>query len=194
MKTNPDLSRPDNASISVQESFTPDFSKAFYAPYHPHARKMFQKLKRKFGMTCIYQKTATLGNFLFKRRPSPQLWEVKNSVYSIPRAHDPNHQYIGQSKRRLGVRILEHPNSCLTDLSNIQPDDKFDNGIPFHLATTGHSFNFEDTKILEQEPNLFKRKLLESIHISNKQSMVVNIISGQKISPCWTPIIRQLKL
>jgi hypothetical protein len=194
MKTHLNHSNTDEATVSTLET---DFSKAFYAPYHPHARRMFQKLKKQLGMTCIYQKTPTLGNFLFKRRPPPPLWELKNSVYSVPCTQDPNHQYIGQRKRKLRVKIMEHQKkSCLimTDLSNIQPESNFDNGIPFHLASTGHSFDFNSTKILEQEPNSFKRRILESIHITNKQSSTVNIISGQRISPCWIPIIRRRML
>ena len=143
-------------------------------------------------MTKIPNKNDLINNF--KRRPPPPLWELKNSVYSVPCTQDPNHQYIGQTKRKLRVRIMEHQKSCLTDLSNIQPDSNFDNGIPFYLASTGHSFDFNSTKILEQEPNSFKRRILESIHITNKQSSTVNIISGQRISPCWIPIIRRLML
>ena len=31
-------------------------TKAFYAPYHPHARKMFEVLQKKFGITNVYKK------------------------------------------------------------------------------------------------------------------------------------------
>ena len=155
---------------------------------------MFQRLSKQFGITCVHKKTPDLGSLLFKRRPSAPFWEKQNSIYSIPCAQDQHHQYIGQTKRKLAVRIAEHQKSCQVDLSTIQPDSKFDNGVPFHLASTGHSFSFHNTKILEQEPNSFKRRILESIHIVNKQQSVVNIISGQKISPCWIPIIKQLTL
>ena len=54
------------------------------------------------------------------------------------------------------------------DLSNFQPNDVQDSGIPFHYASTGENFKFEETKILEREKNNLKRKILESIHISKK--------------------------
>ena len=124
MKTHLNHSNTDEATVSTLET---DFSKAFYAPYHPHARRMFQKLKKQLGMTCIYQKTPTLGNFLFKRRPPPPLWEFKNSVYPVPCTRDPNHQYIGHIGQQRGNLGQDNgaPKSCLTDLSNIQPDNIF---------------------------------------------------------------------
>jgi hypothetical protein len=172
-----------------------DYKKSFFAPYHPLARSMFRRLETQFGLTCVYKKTPNLGNYLLKRRPKPSIWDIKNTVYSVP-CEDPNHEYIGQTKRKLGTRRMEHEKSCITanDPSTVTPNNDFDNGIPYHHATTGHNFLFENIRILEKEPNYLKRKILEGIHITNKQDRVVNIISGQKISQCWTPIIARLKL
>ena len=33
-----------------------DYSKAYYAPYHPKAAKMFRTLKKKFNIDCVYKK------------------------------------------------------------------------------------------------------------------------------------------
>ena len=59
----------ENLEETHDDQTTIDFSKAFYAPYHPHARKLFETLQKKFGITSVYKKTTTLGNLLFKRRP-----------------------------------------------------------------------------------------------------------------------------
>jgi hypothetical protein len=170
-----------------------DFRDSFVAPYHPHARKMFQILEKSFGITCAYKKTPTLGSHLFKRRPPKDFWDTKNTVYSIP-CEDPNHQYIGQTKRKLSLRRNEHERSCKGDLSLIQPDHNFDNGVPFHHATTGHRFCFDNMKILERENNGVRRRILEGIHILNKQDSVVNLISGHKIDKCWMPILKDLNI
>ena len=61
---------------------------------------------------------------------------------------------------------------------------------PFHHATTGHSFKFEDTIILEREWNKFKHMILEGMHIySNKDSVVK---SGLTIDNCWAPFVKEL--
>ena len=122
----------ENLEETHDDQTTIDFSKAFYAPYHPHARKLFETLQKKFGITSLYKKTTTLGNLLFKRRPKKDKWDNSHVVYSVPCANHPK-QYIGQTKRKLGTRIREHEKSCEGDLSGILPDLNNDNGIPFHF-------------------------------------------------------------
>jgi hypothetical protein len=114
-------------------------------------------------------------------------------VYSIP-TNDQKLQYIGHTKRKLRKRVQEHETSCKGDLSNFQPNDVQDSGIPFHYASTGENFKFEETKILEREKNNLKRKILESIHISNKIDSLVNLKLGMKLNPAWSPIIKDLRL
>ena len=167
------LEDPDDKT-NTQEDGDADYSKVFFAPYHPHARKMFKVLKKSFNINCVHKKTTTLGNLLFKRRPKPDIWGTTHVVYSIP-TNDQKLQYIGHTKRKLRKRVQEHENSCKGDLSNFQPNDVQDSGIPFHYASTGENFKFEETKILEREKNNLKRKILESIHISNKIDSLVNL-------------------
>ena len=176
MKSHPkEASDTQRLDESHDEQPIIDFSKAFYAPYHPHARKMFEVLQKKFGITNVYKKTTTLGNLLFKRRPKRDKWNSTHVVYSVPCSEQPE-QYIGQTKRKMITRI--------------QPDINNDNGIPFHSATTG----FQDTRILAREKNGFKRKITEGIHIYNKKDTCINIIAGHKIDNSWNPILKDLSL
>ena len=169
-----------------------DYSKAYYAPYHPKAAKMFRTLKKKFNIDCVYKKTTTLGNYFFKRRPKQDIWDTTHVCYQVPCGECPM-KYIGHTKRKLRTRVLkEHKRSCEGDLSNIQPNQTNDNGIPFHHATTGHSFKFEDTIILERERNKFKRMVLEGMHIYSNKDNVVNIKSGLTIDNCWSPFVKEL--
>jgi hypothetical protein len=167
-----------------------DFKQTFMAPYHPQARRLFSNLTKTCGITCVYKRTPTLGTHLLKRRPPQPFWESKNVVYSIP-CEDSSHQYIGQTKRKLIQRKNEHERSC-KDVSNIDPDSNYDNGVPFHVAQTGHQFQFDKMKILETEPNGFRRRMLESIHILKNRDSVVNLKAGIKIDPCWRPLIEDL--
>ena len=141
---------------------------------------MFYALQRSFGINAVYKKTQTLGNLLFKRRPKKDRWDTSHVVYSVP-CEDPQHQYIGQTKRSLKVRIKEHEKSCEGDLSDIQPDETHDNGIPLHVSSTGHNFLFDQTKILAYEKNSFKRKIIEGIHIlsQGRGSTIFGLLSSK---------------
>ena len=44
---------------TYEEKSEIDFSKSFYAPYHPRARKMFKSLQKTFGINCVFKTTAT---------------------------------------------------------------------------------------------------------------------------------------
>ena len=114
-------------------------------------------------------------------------------VYSVL-CKEPEHQYIGQTKRPLKVRVRKHEWSCEGDLTGIQPDENNDNGILYNLYTTGHKFLFDQTKILAWEKNAFRREMVEGIHIANKKNSCVNIISGKKIENIWMPLVKDLKL
>jgi hypothetical protein len=113
-------------------------------------------------------------------------------VYSVPCDIEPGHQYIGTSKRKLHIRLGEHKKSLEADLQGITPNMTNDNGIPYHYATTGHNFLFDQTKILERETHFLKRKILEGIHIAHNKSSCINTIAGRKIDNCWTPILAEL--
>ena len=82
--------------------------------------------------------------------------------------------------------------SCEGALSGIQPDIHNDNGIPFHYATTGHHFLFQDTRIVAREMNGFKRKIIEGIHIYNKKIRVSIFL--QIVDNSWKPNLKYLSL
>ena len=92
------------------------------------------------------------------------------------------------------ISVKEHEWSCLGDLSDLQPDLTNDNGIPYHCATTGHKFRFDDTNILAVEKNHFKRRIIEGVHIFNKEESCINLISGYKIDNSWAPLLKDLRL
>ena len=82
--------------------------------------------------------------------------------------------------RRAKSKTRKHPISVST--------------IPFHHATTGHSFKFEDTIILERERNKFKHMVLEGMHIYSNKDSVVNINLGLTIDNCWAPFVKRRHL
>jgi hypothetical protein len=168
-----------------------DYSKAFYAPYHPKASKMFQKLRKSLSINCVFKKTSTLGNYFFKRRPIQDIRDRTHVVYQIPCVDCPK-RYIGQTKRKLRTRVAEHRKSCEGDLTSVIPNQTYDNGIQYHTATTGHAFDFEGPEILIQERNYFRRMVLEGMLIRINIDSLVNVKSGVSIDKCWMPFYPEI--
>ena len=80
-----------------------DFSRVFYAPYHPRARKLYRVLEKQFNITPIFQKTQTLGDLLLKKCRGVDKQYIKNAIYKIP-CKSCNISYIGQSKNSIKTR------------------------------------------------------------------------------------------
>ena len=183
----------DDIALPIQQQQEPDYSTVFYAPYHPKAAKMFRLLKKNHKIQVVYKKTTTLGNLLSKRRPKVSKFDTSHVCYAVP-CMDCEKRYIGHTKRKLRIRLYEHKKSCEGDLSSISPNPNQDNGIPYHHALTGHEFDFDNTKILEHEKNVFRRLALEGmrIQIAKSSDLSVNINSGLKLDNCWIPFLRDL--
>ncbi|XP_055685645.1 uncharacterized protein LOC129791513 [Lutzomyia longipalpis] len=68
-------------------------------------------------------------------------------------------KYIGQSKQLLKNRISQHARD------SAPPTAREKSALSAHAADTGHSFDFDATRILDTERIYSRRLLLEMLHI-----------------------------
>ena len=90
--------------------------------------------------------------------------------------------YIGESKRPLHNRLQEHEAA------------KIESVVTKHMRDYGHTFNFKNTKILDNEPNYKKRIFSEMIHICNNKNSINKKEDIKSLNYLYKPIIRKLKL
>jgi hypothetical protein len=183
---------PTNNTEPDPNNSEPDpMSKNFFAPYHPAAHRLFKTLKRKFAINTIHTSTPNLGNFLLKRRPPSHPLPKAGTVYAVP-CECPSF-YIGETKRTTAVRTAEEAAACAkfdrTQKLPINNDQYNDLGITYHHKETGHTFRFQDTVILANETNWFRRKLLEGFFITANKGNLVNLKGGTKTDNCWSPLL-----
>lgn len=77
--------------------------------------------------------------------------------------------YIGEMRRCLKKRMMEHRLALKCCNSN--------NGVAAHAWVESHTVNWEGAEIRGIQPNQWKRKILEAIHIHLHTS---NLVCGQK--------------
>jgi len=77
--------------------------------------------------------------------------------------------YVGQTKRQLKTRIIEHRN-------HIKRNTNTPSVITEHGIEYGHDFNWDCVKIMDKEPFWNKRIISEMLHIS-KQIKSLNLQS-----------------
>jgi hypothetical protein len=86
--------------------------------------------------------------------------DINNVVYKI-NCKECNKNYIGSTSQPLKARLNQHKSD-----TNIKPNST---ALAKHANGLNHSFDYENTKILETESNTRKRLLLEILHIKTEE-------------------------
>ena len=103
----------------------------------------------------------------------------KGVVYEIP-CRDCEHVYVGETKRTLKRRIVEHK----------QAVKKFDekNGVAVHANTHDHHINWEEAKVVTVEQSFWRRRVQEAIRIRTQDNSM-NLDCGLSLSRLWDPVL-----
>jgi len=101
-----------------------------------------------------------LTTYIRRHKDRNNLESNNNIVYKIF-CKDCNASYVGQSKRQLKTRINEH-------IKNIMLEESKHSVITKHILDKNHTFDWENTKILDFESNYFKRMISEMIYIKTQ--------------------------
>jgi len=93
--------------------------------------------------------------------------------------------YVGQTKRQLKTRAKEHKNNIKLEQSKLSV-------ISEHIINYDHTFDWENTKILDCEPRFYKRIVSEMIHIK-EQKVSLNLNSDTELlDETYFDIIKEL--
>lgn len=101
-------------------------------------------------------------------------------IYQIP-CNDCNNVYIGQTKQYLEERLKGH---------------KYQNNVTAlkkHTKNSKHTFNFNNTTILDKEKNEKARNILESIYIKNNINACNNKTEIKNLPKLYYPIINSFQ-
>ena len=168
-----------------------DFNNSFYVPFHNRAKKLYDILLKKFGISTVFKKTQTLGNLIKKKGKQIEKRYTKNAVYKVP-CGECEKSYMGQTKNTIDTRNGQHRAMCRrkVKLSKLKSSKK-DNGLAFHHMQSGHEFDFNNTEIRRTDKDYYRRLILEGIEIKFADNLV-NLQAGFQIDECWTPFLGKL--
>jgi len=108
-----------------------------------------------------------LTGFIKRHKNSNCIENNNNAVYKIF-CNDCNASYVGQTKRKIQTRIGEH-------VRNMGVDESRHSVITKHIIELNHSFDWKNTKILDIEPNYYKRLISEMIYIKTQDNSLNSI-------------------
>ena len=103
------------------------------------------------------------------------------TVYNIPCAQCPK-AYVGETGRKLGVRIEEHKdsvkkvdNKAYTRSQRKQSENKKEkSAMADHLSQDNHLIAWDNVKIVAREQERFPRWICESLHIRKQGEDALN--------------------
>lgn len=124
----------------------------------------------------------TLALVFSKLKDPIDHWQQSNVIYEIP-CGQCDKKYVGLTTRKLLTRVSEHErdyNSWLKIKTSISDLNNCDNIITRlsnktaalkHVIDCEHQFRYTDTKILTSELSLNKLKILEMLHINDRETV-----------------------
>jgi hypothetical protein len=149
-------------------------------PYIPGISEKLGRICSSYNIRAVYSSKETLGRSLRNVKPERPKEMTKNIVYQIP-CMDCDRCYIGESCRKLGIRVDEHKKAVRTC------DEA--NGVAKHAWENSHRPNWDEVSILDRESNWHKRKIKEALHMKlNRKAFSEPSANPSSI---WLPLLRK---
>ena len=119
----------------------------------PYIKNISEKLRRifgKYGVRVYHKPYNTIKSLLVHPKDKTDQCKKCGVIYKVV-CSDCKEEYIGETGRQLGTRLLEHrkPNSALAE----------------HQSSTGHAIDWDSASILDEETKTIPRKIKEAIKI-----------------------------
>ncbi|XP_043479904.1 uncharacterized protein LOC122509736 [Leptopilina heterotoma] len=148
----------------------------------PFNEKCFFKLSnifKEFHCTSIPLINKNSNSIVRLGKDSTKKWDRTNVVYKFNCKNCPA-TYIGETKRSLFTRINEHKKVN-------------DNSVVYrHRTNFNHDFDWENTKILDNEKNFTKRRISEMIHIKTNRSTINRKEDIFTLNKTFFPLLRRI--
>jgi hypothetical protein len=162
---------------------TPKDDKWIALPYTGGLCKRLSRLLRNQLNTNIgYYPGQKLSTILYNFKDKKE--KINCGIYQL-KCKQCNSQYIGESERDIGIRLMEH--EAHTRNNNVKLS-----AVALHMSQNpGHEIDKDSFGLLERETRYFPRKFKEALYIK-KATSTMNSNDGRKINSIWTPTLLPL--
>ena len=144
----------------------------------------------------MVQPQSTLTQLLVHPKDKVEKQKKAGVVYKIP-CRQCEKVYISETGRQLRTRITEHRKEAekISDRNftrstcRVSTNEHHKSTITDHVCQNNHLMNWEESEILEQESDKFKRWIKESICIRSNTPTMNRDERAYQLSPIWTQVI-----
>ena len=149
-------------------------------PYVRGLSEAVQRVLTPLGLRVSFRPNTTLKQLLVRPKDGTPTEELAGVVYQVPCASCPA-SYVGQTGRCLGKRMKEHRKA-------VESGDCANSALAEHAWSHHHPVDWDKVRVLEQQPRLYHRLTLESIHIRSHPHILNRnngTLSPVYITPCF---------
>ena len=147
----------------------------------PYVKGTSEKLRRtyqQYGVSVTFKPLQTLRQRLVAPKDPTELEEKTGVIYHIP-CKDCSSVYIGETGRKLKLRLREHKSTAPSANSPVSAHTK-----------SGHNIDWEGVKVLEKDNRSDTRKIREEIYIKKDPNPKINTSKGFELSPIYNSLLR----
>lgn len=149
-------------NITTLEPIT-DQVRRISLPFYPKVTNPIKTTLQRQGLQVVHKSDNTLRDLLcnLKDKVPP---DEQSGVYQIP-CGDCSAVYVGQTRRKIKVRLKEHKSAV--DLK--KPNES---SVAAHVETSNHNINWKDAKLIKNVRKPSHLNAWESMFITNTQELM----------------------
>ena len=129
-------------------------------PYVRGVSEAVGRILTPVGVRVSFRPHTTLRQLLSRPKDRVPEKELTGVVYQVPCAGCPA-TYVGQTGRRLDQRLSEHRRA-------VESGQAATSALAEHAWGAHHPVDWDNVKVLEHQPHLHQRLILESVHIRSQ--------------------------
>ena len=152
-------------------------------PYVGGVSEDLSRVCKKYKIRTIFTTITTLRQQLTRVKDFESFMRRSGVVYKIPCSC--GMEYIGETKRCLGIRMREH--QAATKRGETEKS-----AIAEHAWLNQHRFLWDETSILDQARSNISLVIKEAFHIMLAEGRLLNRHQGIYIADCWRPLLRRV--
>ena len=143
------------------------------APYIQRTSERVSRIFKKYNVNIAHKPTRTLKTELCHLKDHRPVSERAGVVYKVD-CSDCDAVYVGETGRQVKDRMREHQRDIVTQ--------KRVSKVYNHVSDTGHDFDFDNVKVLDNCSHYKVRLHLESIHTHLQPNPINRSLTRQQIS------------
>ncbi|XP_065094759.1 uncharacterized protein LOC135715406 [Ochlerotatus camptorhynchus] len=142
-----------------------DEAKRISLPFYPKVTNPIKNTLKRQGLHIVHKSDNTLRDLLYNLKDKIPADE-QSGIYRIPCQDCPS-VYIGQTRRKVKVRLKEHKNAVDNKKSN-------DSAVAAHTTASNHQIDWKSAKLIKTVRKPSHLNAWESMHINNTQEPLMN--------------------